>query len=423
MNASPKIGIYTLRFPKTTETWAVNKVLGLVESGADVTVFSRFSGGDWRRFPALADPHVRARVKALPDRGPGSWSVRTVIAAARLVGRTAARDPREFARYVAHNWRWRNRNTVGFWRGVYERIFFVGADLDVLHLELDTMAPAVADIKHYLGCRLILSGRSTLQYTGRPTQWPGGFAALFDYADAYHVECEYTDRNLRSLGLDPNVPIYSIPSSIDAHERFTAGEARHDDGCFRILSISRLAVEKGHEFGLGAVAELRRRGVALHYTIVGEGGTHGEAARFAAHQLGLLADGTVEFTGGVAPDEVIGYYREADVLLHASTDEGVPNVVLEAQAMGLPVVAAAAAGTPEAIVDGVTGYVVACRDSTALADRLELLARDRHLRCQMSVAAREHLRRRGEPREWIAAYRRLYGEVTSSSPAAPRRSG
>jgi glycosyltransferase involved in cell wall biosynthesis len=324
------------------------------------------------------------------------------------------RHPADFLRFLAHNWRWRRRTTLGFWRGVYRRLPFVGQHLDVLHLELDTLAPEFADMKEFLGCRLVLSGRSSLQFTGRPDEWPGGFDALFGLADAYHVETAYTRDNLHALGLDPAVPIWMIRSSIDAQGLFVPDPerpVRAVDDPFRVLTVSRLAVAKGIEFALEAVALVRRAGVPVRYTIVGEG-EYEVALRATARQLGLLDDGVVQFAGGVARERIVDFYRDADVLLHASTDEGLPNVPLEGQAMELPVVATAAAGTPDAVEHGVSGFVVPPRDPSALAEQLLVLARDPALGRRMGEAGRRRILEGFDVAGWIPQYADRYRELS-----------
>lgn len=414
----PRVGLCTFRFPKSAETWAVTKFVGLVDAGLDAHVFCLWEGGHWDRFGVFAGrPDLRERVHFMPDPYGRRWTAGTVLCVARRFAEVARRHPADLLRFVVHNWRWRHRTTLGFWRGLHRRLPFVGQRIDVLHLELDTLAPEFADMKVYLGCRLVLSGRSTLQFTGRPEEWPGGYASLFDLADAYHVETTYTRDNLHHLGLDPAVPIWIIRSSVDARGLFRpdpARQLRSADDPLRVLTVSRLAIAKGIEFALAAVATVQAMGIPVRYTIVGEGDYH-VALRAAARQLGLVDAGIVEFLGGVAREDMVERYREADVVLHASTDEGLPNVPLEAQAMELPVVATAAAGTPDAVEDGVTAILVPPRDSDALADALVLLAVDPALRRRMGEAGRRRILEGFDLGSWIPQYVDRYRELAGIS--------
>jgi glycosyltransferase involved in cell wall biosynthesis len=78
-----------------------------------------------------------------------------------------------------------------------------------------------------------------------------------------------------------------------------------------------------------------------------------------------------------------------DVSVLSSLSEGFPNSVVEAMAAGRPVVATAVGGTVDAVVEGVTGFLVPPRDPAALASALEVLLRDAPLRQKMGRAGRE----------------------------------
>jgi glycosyltransferase involved in cell wall biosynthesis len=101
------------------------------------------------------------------------------------------------------------------------------------------------------------------------------------------------------------------------------------------------------------------------------------------------------------------------VLLHASVAEAFGNVMLEAQAMMLPVVCTNAGGLPEAVADGQTAIVVPRRDSRALADALLRLARDPEERQRLGAAGRrrtlEHFTQTAHAGRFDAFYRKVLG--------------
>lgn len=88
-------------------------------------------------------------------------------------------------------------------------------------------------------------------------------------------------------------------------------------------------------------------------------------------------------------DDVPDLLQAADLFVLGSTHEGLPLAVMEAMGAGLPVVATAVGGVPEAVTDGVSGIIVPARDSDALADAVTRLADDPRVRGQMGAAARE----------------------------------
>jgi colanic acid/amylovoran biosynthesis glycosyltransferase len=137
---------------------------------------------------------------------------------------------------------------------------------------------------------------------------------------------------------------------------------------------------------------------------------------FARRQLGV--EKSVHFLGGLPPAKVREEMLAADVFLHASVSEGFGNAVIEAQAMGLPVLCSDAGGLPENVVDGETGFVVPRRDSQALAKKLAVLARDPALRHRMGQAGRARAMERFRLDDQIEAFDRLYRGVLQGGPQA-----
>lgn len=136
-----------------------------------------------------------------------------------------------------------------------------------------------------------------------------------------------------------------------------------------VAAVGRFTEGKRLDDALDAFAR-GAAGIPAVLAVIGDGpGRAAYEARAARPDL----RGRVRFLGW--RDDAAELLRGADVLLHASSEEGLPNVVLEAMAAGAAVVATRVGGTAEAVRDGVTGYTVACGDAGALAGRLaDLLA-------------------------------------------------
>jgi glycosyltransferase involved in cell wall biosynthesis len=169
--------------------------------------------------------------------------------------------------------------------------------------------------------------------------------------------------------------------------RFSPGE-RGDGhpGAFRALCLGRLVERKAQRILIAAVARLAERGAEVHLTVAGDGPTRPSLERLAT-DLGI-AD-RVTFTGVVGQDEAIELYRGADVFALPSLAEGLPVVLMEAMACGLPVISTRIDAIPELIDDGVNGLFVEAGDAQGLADALARLAGDPELRNRLGTAARE----------------------------------
>ena len=153
------------------------------------------------------------------------------------------------------------------------------------------------------------------------------------------------------------------------------------------LFVGLLVPVKGLEVLLEAVAGLD--GEKPLCLLVGEGPLQPELER-VANARGI-AD-RLRFVGRRPSDEIPAWMAAADMLVLPSYSEGRPNVVLEAQACGLPVVATRVGGTPELVRDGATGLLVASGDAQGLAAAVGRLQRDEALRQTLGQAGRAQAR-------------------------------
>jgi colanic acid/amylovoran biosynthesis glycosyltransferase len=195
---------------------------------------------------------------------------------------------------------------------------------------------------------------------------------------------------------------------------FTPASRDGRAGPLRILCVSRLVLGKGLTLLFEAA-----RGVDAEIVLVGDGPERQRLERRAA-ELGV----DVTFTGAVGQDEIRRHYAEADVFCLPSFAEGVPVVLMEAMASGLPVVATRITGIPELVEEGVSGLLVRPARADELAVALGELADDPDRRATMGAAARQAVRERYDLERNIHELAGLFGEDASErsrrSPRAPR---
>jgi len=164
----------------------------------------------------------------------------------------------------------------------------------------------------------------------------------------------------------------------------------------RILSVGRLVSKKGYKDLVDALALLQNKGLRIHADVYG-GGPLRHELEARAHRLGL--DGRLTFHGARLQDEILAAYRRAAVFVLAPvvTDDGdrdgIPNVLVEAMASGVPVVATKISGIPELITDGIDGLLVNEHDPGALAAAIERVLIDSELAAQLGRAGRRRVER------------------------------
>jgi glycosyltransferase involved in cell wall biosynthesis len=184
----------------------------------------------------------------------------------------------------------------------------------------------------------------------------------------------------------PNLSIRVIPNGVDTH-RFTNGNARSPADVVRILFVSRLIMRKGLQFLIDAIPEmLQHTNYPFIIKVVGDGPDK-EKLLQQIEQLGL--EKRFRFYGYVDHGKLPEYYLDADIFVLPSLAEGMPNVVLEAMGSGLPVVATRVPGSEELIHHEENGYLVAPRDSQAIARTLITLINDRILRERMGKQSKK----------------------------------
>ena len=186
----------------------------------------------------------------------------------------------------------------------------------------------------------------------------------------------------------PIRPFVPVPEEQKAELR---RQLRLTDGTRVLLSVGRLSREKGHADLIRAMPKIVElvANSPLRLVIVGEGS---ERPRIEELRRNLRLTDVVTLTG--QQDNVNRYYSIADVFLLPSHSEGCPNVLLEAVAAGVPVVATEVGGIPEVVTNGRDAILVRKHDQAGLAAATAQILQDRELRDHLVSSAREIVARK-----------------------------
>lgn len=162
-----------------------------------------------------------------------------------------------------------------------------------------------------------------------------------------------------------------------------------------VLSAGRFVEKKGFEYTLRAFAIVREQFDNVDLRIVGDGKLKARLIRLIDR---LRLGESVQLLGSLEINELRAEMEAADIFILPSVTasnndrEGLPVTLLQASAMCLPVISTFHTGIPEGVVNDKSGFLVPEKDVEALADRLELLVRDKTLRRTMGASGREHIR-------------------------------
>jgi colanic acid/amylovoran biosynthesis glycosyltransferase len=289
---------------------------------------------------------------------------------------------------------------------------------DLVHFEWESVALRFRPLAEVWRCPYVVScrGSGVNVHPHTATNPLGrGLAATFRRAAAVHCVSEAIIEEATRYGLERGKARLIRPAT-DTEFFQPPERARPSHDGLRVVAVGSLYWQKGYEYALQAIGALHDRGIAARLEIVGADPpsqmgfkSDRERIRNIIDDLGL-AD-AVCLHGGVAPDELRGHLHRADVLLHASLSEGLPNVVLEAMACGLPVVVTDCGGIREAVTDGVEGFVVPVRRPDEMADALATLWQDPDLRGEMGRAGRARVCAEFTLTRQVESFVRLYDDV------------
>ena len=189
-------------------------------------------------------------------------------------------------------------------------------------------------------------------------------------------------QGLRAMAqaFERQVPIEIIPNGVNTAV-ITPGERAWDP--IRMLFVGRVVYQKGLDLLLHALANLTDRGWTL--TIVGDGPLR-PSLETLAQNLGIAEQ--VKFVGWKKNDALWAEYQRANLFTYPSRHEGMPNVVLEAMAAGLPVIATRIAGNEELVVPETTGLLIEPENQQQLETALKSLMDDAARKAAFGAAAR-----------------------------------
>jgi glycosyltransferase involved in cell wall biosynthesis len=213
------------------------------------------------------------------------------------------------------------------------------------------------------------------------------FRRIWQHADLL-VACSQGLKE-RALRFYPGLRIEVVPNGVHA-DRFTPGPIT-EHTVSRLISVGRLSVTKRLDLLIKAVEVLKSKGLTVHLKLVGDGSQY---ESLAALIRDLSLDEQVTLSGRIDAHAMPALYRDSDLYVSATLQEGMSNAMLEAMASGLPIVTTPCEGVDELVHDN--GIILQEPTAAALADAVGTLLLNKEKCIEMSKAAR----RRAEMFSW-----------------------
>ena len=381
LDSRTRLAYLVSRYPAVSHTFILREVLQLRERGFDIEVAS-INSPDRDVDHMTPDEHQEA--------GATYYVKRHGVVGAIAAHLWASQRPAAWLRTLLFalglgGWNLRQKAYAVFYftEALMLARWMENHGMKHLHVHFASAAANVALIlKHFAPIGLSLTVHGPDEFYDAPGQWlPEKIAAAdfiicigaFARSQLMHLSpaSQWHKFEICPLGVDPDryIPV-----------RRPAGERP-----FTILCVGRLTPAKGQRILIDACRQLHQSGRKLQLVLVGAGPDDADLkAAVACYGLNSI----VLFTGALNQTEVHAWYSRADAFALASFAEGIPVVLMEAMASGIPCVSTRITGIPELIRDGDDGLLVTPSDADELATALARLMDDSPLRQYLARSGR-----------------------------------
>ncbi len=405
---SGTLGMILKGYPRISETFISNEILLLEARGFRIRIFSMRSPRE--PFTHASVNHIKARVRYLPE---------TIVSKRlpALCGHNllqAARAPRRYAAAVKIAWRrWRRTRKSATIKHLLQAGYLChkllrGSDCVHLHAHFAHSPTSVAFFSHLLsGLPFSFTAHAKDIYTSDPLQLAEKAAAARFIATCTEYNRRYLEKIVDSL----RTPIFLAYHGIDLQLFKIDGRRAATRPPYEILTVARLTPKKGLATVYHALRRLKDQGLFFRHTLIGDGEQRLEIEALRRH-LGLEAE--TRLLGTRPHEEVCRCLRKADLFVlgceqAANGDrDGIPNVILESMAMGVPVVATAFSAIPEAIQSNYNGILVDTARPAAMAAAMRRGLEDTDLRRDLIANGLETVRTRFDNQVLVGTLAAVY---------------
>ena len=354
-------------FGELSETFIMNQIRGVIERGHEVDIFACSPSPHISFDAAVADDTLRTRVRYLPTPASlwrrGRYIVGTVMRHSRIAP-TLCRRSFNVLRYgrMAASGRLYCSATPFMESGP--------CHYDVIHCQFGPLGRLALRLRQ-IGA---LHGALVTAFRGYDASKylrsrPHAYDALFREGEAFLPVSRALAHQLIERGC-PASRTEVHHSGIDCQRFQYRARTNDTNKPVRLVTVARLVEKKGIDYAIDAVARLAHDGHAVEYDIIGDGPRRAQLEeRIGARGL----ESRVRLLGWRQPDDVGALLDQAHILIAPSVtasdgdQEGIPNALKEAMAMGMPVVATRHGGNAELVEHGVSGLLAPERDAAALS--------------------------------------------------------
>ncbi|MGD1855725.1 MAG: glycosyltransferase [Leptolyngbyaceae cyanobacterium] len=380
----PVIGFLLKTYPKLSETFILNEILELERQGLNLHIFSLKRPSDSHFHPGVAQ--VNAPVTYVPSLLPQHDSAlekELLDTHIRLYQQDSNHYLSTLQFYLSRH---EERRLHEFLQGGYLAWKLRQLGITHLHTHFANIPTAIAEIAQaFSGLSYSITAHAKDIYLTDKIALDRRIAKA-----EFVLTCtDYNRRYLEEISTS-RTPIHLAYHGLDV-ARFSPKPRAQLSDFPLILSVGRFCEKKGFPYLLNACHLLKQIGIPYRCAIVGYGPLE-KAIQQQIDELGLTDH--VTLVGKLTQDQLIEYYQKADIFVlpclvtEDGDRDGIPNVLLEAMAMELPVVSSDISGISELVTSNRNGILVPEKDALSLAQAMESLIRQPELRTTLGIAGR-----------------------------------
>lgn len=400
MNIAFVVGI----FPTLSETFILNQITGLIDLGHNVEIFALEQSRDEKHHADVLTYDLEKRVRYFDI--PANRITR-IMKAFFLVIKNFHRNPSKIVR--SFNVFKYGRNALSLTL-LYATICFLDKDFDIIFCHFGPMGTIGACLK-----QIGLKGKLITTLYGADLRLEvmknkNFYKYLFETGDYFIAITRYHKKTFVRFGMDSQkILLHPVGIDLDKFDKRLPTVVK-EDAPVRILTVARLVEEKGLEYGIKTIKRLldRNPSINIRYTVIG-GGPLEHSLITLTKDLGLT--GIVSILGPMTQRGIIREMEKAHIFFLSSISETFGVVLLEAQAMGLPVVATNIGGVSEAFVDKKSGFLVPAKDVTAMAQKIEYLSNNQAKRRAMGAYGRKFVKTHYSIRDLNRKLNRVFAKI------------
>jgi len=373
-----KIAFFVDKFPSSSETFVLNQITGLLGRGHEIDVYANSKGDFPWAHSDLIGYALEQRTYYLNhglQKMPAHKLIR-LIKAIRVIYECWKTGEKKWIKSL---------NVVKYGKRaaslelLFRSVLLMGKGFyDIVHCHFGLNGEIAAALKE-IG---VLQGKVITTFHGYDItsyikeNGHDVYNFLFVHGDLFLTISERWKHELIRLGCrTEKIIVHKMGVNLKQLVAYTRrAESREQ---VRVLSVGRFIEKKGFEYGIRAVAKVVKKYPNVEYQIVGDGKLRGELTELI-EQLEVYSH--IQLVGWKSQEDVARLLKSVDIFLAPSVtgadgdQEGIPVVLMEALACGLPVISTFHSGIPELIQDRQSGFLVQERDAVALAEKLEYLA-------------------------------------------------